>query len=83
MSLRVSSAYDLAKKINKHDRKYLPIDLLSKRSAGLMDVSRCKASLCDFPFISNCRPMARDVFYGRRGRINTRELWEQMNTAAC
>jgi Tn3 transposase DDE domain len=24
--------------------------------------------------------LARDVFYGRRGRINARELWEQMNT---
>ena len=27
--------------------------------------------------------MARDVFYGRRGRINARELWEQMNTCSC
>ena len=26
--------------------------------------------------------MARDVFYGRRGRINARELWEQMNTCS-
>jgi len=25
----------------------------------------------------------RDVFYGRRGRINARELWEQMNTCSC
>ena len=27
--------------------------------------------------------MARDVFYGRPGRINARELWEQMNTCSC
>ena len=28
--------------------------------------------------------MAGDVFYGRRGRINARELWEQMmNTCSC
>ncbi|GAB4557352.1 MAG: hypothetical protein Tsb0020_01410 [Haliangiales bacterium] len=27
--------------------------------------------------------MARDVFYGRRGRINARELWEQMNSCSC
>jgi len=24
--------------------------------------------------------LARDVFYGRRGLIDARELWEQMNT---
>jgi TnpA family transposase len=23
------------------------------------------------------------VFYGRRGQINARELWEQMNTCSC
>ena len=23
------------------------------------------------------------MFYGRRGRINARELWEQMNTCSC
>jgi hypothetical protein len=23
------------------------------------------------------------LFYGRRGRINARELWEQMNTCSC
>jgi TnpA family transposase len=27
--------------------------------------------------------LARDVFFGRRGRINARELWEQMNTCSC
>jgi hypothetical protein len=28
--------------------------------------------------------VAGDVFYGRRGRINARELWEQMmNTCSC
>ena len=27
--------------------------------------------------------LARDVFYGRRGRINARELWEQMNSCSC
>ncbi len=27
--------------------------------------------------------MARDVYYGRRGRINARELYEQMNSCSC
>ena len=27
--------------------------------------------------------MARDVYYGRRGRINARELHEQMNSCSC
>jgi TnpA family transposase len=27
--------------------------------------------------------LARDVFYGLRGRIKARELWEQMNTCSC
>ena len=26
---------------------------------------------------------ARDVFYGNRGRINARDLWEQMNSCSC
>ena len=26
---------------------------------------------------------ARDVYYGRRGRINARELHEQMNSCSC
>ena len=28
-------------------------------------------------------PWSGTSFYGRRGRINTRELWEQMNTCSC
>jgi hypothetical protein len=32
---------------------------------------------------SNSTPWPRDVPYGRRGRINARELWEQMNTCSC
>ena len=27
--------------------------------------------------------LARDVLYGRRGRINARELWEQMKSRSC
>ena len=27
--------------------------------------------------------MARDIYYGRRGRINARELHEQMNSCSC
>ena len=27
--------------------------------------------------------LARDVFYGNRGRINARELWEQMTSRSC
>ena len=27
--------------------------------------------------------LARDVFYGNRGRINARDLWEQMNSCSC
>jgi TnpA family transposase len=27
--------------------------------------------------------LARDVYYGRRGRINARELHEQMNSCSC
>jgi hypothetical protein len=30
--------------------------------------------------VEQLHALARDVFYGRRGRINARELWEQMNT---
>jgi hypothetical protein len=33
--------------------------------------------------VEQLHPLARDVFYGRRGRINARELWEQMNTCSC
>jgi TnpA family transposase len=32
--------------------------------------------------VEQLHALARDVFYGRRGRI-TRELWEQMNTCSC
>ena len=27
--------------------------------------------------------LARDIYYGRRGRINARELHEQMNSCSC
>src|SRR6202030_2591332 len=33
--------------------------------------------------VEQLHALARDVFYGRRGRINARELWEQMNTRSC
>jgi hypothetical protein len=29
--------------------------------------------------VEQLHALARDVFYGRQGRINARELWEQMN----
>jgi TnpA family transposase len=33
--------------------------------------------------VEQLHALARAVFYGRRGRINARELWEQMNTCSC
>jgi Tn3 transposase DDE domain len=33
--------------------------------------------------VEQLHALARDLFYGRRGRINARELWEQMNTCSC
>jgi Tn3 transposase DDE domain len=33
--------------------------------------------------VEQLHALARDVFYGRRGRINARKLWEQMNTCSC
>ena len=33
--------------------------------------------------VEQLHALARDVFYGRRGRINARELWEQMNSCSC
>jgi TnpA family transposase len=33
--------------------------------------------------VEQLHALARDVFYGRRGRVNARELWEQMNTCSC
>ncbi len=33
--------------------------------------------------VEQLHALSRDVFYGRRGRINARELWEQMNTCSC
>jgi hypothetical protein len=33
--------------------------------------------------VEQLHALARDVFYRRRGRINARELWEQMNTCSC
>jgi len=32
---------------------------------------------------SNSTPWPGTSFYGRRGRINARKLWEQMNTCSC
>ena len=45
-------------------------DLRNRIRRGLLKVDQLHA-------------MARDVFYGRRGRINSRELWEQMNSCSC
>lgn len=33
--------------------------------------------------VEQMHALARDVFYGRRGRINARELWGQMNSCSC
>ena len=33
--------------------------------------------------VEQLHALARDVFYGRRGRINARELWEQMTGCSC
>jgi TnpA family transposase len=33
--------------------------------------------------VEQLHALARDVFFGRRGKINGRELWEQMNTCSC
>jgi TnpA family transposase len=33
--------------------------------------------------VEQLHALARDVFSGRRGRINARELWEQMSTCSC
>jgi len=33
--------------------------------------------------VEQLHALARDVFYGRRGRINARELHEQMNSCSC
>jgi TnpA family transposase len=33
--------------------------------------------------VEQLHALARDVFYGRRGRISARELWEQMYTCSC
>jgi TnpA family transposase len=33
--------------------------------------------------VEQLHALARDVFYGRRGRINALGLWEQMNTCSC
>jgi Tn3 transposase DDE domain len=38
------------------------------------------ASLTEEDFVQLGRCL---LFYGRRGRINARELWEQMNTCSC
>jgi hypothetical protein len=33
--------------------------------------------------VEQLHALARDVFYGRRDRINAREVWEQMNACSC
>ena len=33
--------------------------------------------------VEQLHALARDVYYGRRGRINARELHEQMNSCSC
>ena len=33
--------------------------------------------------VEQMHALARDVFYGNRGRINARDLWEQMNSCSC
>ena len=33
--------------------------------------------------VEQLHALARDVFYARRGRINRREVWEQMNSCSC
>ena len=33
--------------------------------------------------IEQLHALARDIYYGRRGRINARELHEQMNSCSC
>src|SRR5512134_84804 len=33
--------------------------------------------------VDQLHALARDVYYGRRGRINARELHEQMNSCSC
>jgi TnpA family transposase len=33
--------------------------------------------------IEHLHAVARDVFYGKRGRINARELQDQMNSCTC
>ena len=33
--------------------------------------------------VEQLHSLSRDVFYGRRGRIKPRELWEQMNSCSC
>lgn len=33
--------------------------------------------------VEQMHALAREVFYGKRGRINARELWGQMNSYSC
>ena len=33
--------------------------------------------------VEQMHALARDLFYGNRGRINARDLWEQMNSCSC
>ncbi len=33
--------------------------------------------------VEQLHALARDVYYGRRGRVNAREVWEQMSSCSC
>jgi len=33
--------------------------------------------------VEQMHALAREVFYGHRGQVNARELWEQMNSCSC
>lgn len=33
--------------------------------------------------VEELHALSRDVFYGNRGRVDARELWEQMNSCSC
>src|SRR5260370_41396233 len=38
---------------------------------------------CGVLKVEQLHALARDIYYGRRGRINARELHEQMNSCSC
>src|ERR1700726_101071 len=64
---------DIAGKLWARNRTFLlrtGNSLAAQRARGLLKVEQLHA-------------LARDVFYGGRGRINALGLWEQMNTCSC